>query len=160
MHSVSTGFSVKQTLGCGVAFLSVPFDGSFKLFRQLDIPVDETALMLLSETVKDTGTRSGVALFLLGWALEMVVIPDDVDFCPIQFCPVGSAVLAGDDMASNSLVKEMQGFAKSEFSVDKSPCLKLRLDVAESVNVLIASLMTDTLLQGVFMSVLATGVLN
>ena len=151
VHSGSTGLLVQLTLGCGVAFLDVHFDDSFKLF---------TVWKTLSfETVNDDGTRRGVALFLFGWA--PAVIPGVTAFCPLQFCCIGIDALSGDDMASNSLVKEMQVFVKSEFSVVCRLSLQLRVfDVSEIVKVFVASLVIVLPLQGVSMSLFTTGVLN
>ena len=153
-HSISTGLSVQQTLGCGVVFLAVHRDGSFKLFWHWNVAGDETEwLFLTSDTAKDEGTRRGVAVFLFGWTPVVTIL--SVVFCPL----VGSDDFTGEDMASNSFVKEMQVFAKSESLVVS---LRLRVfDVVDSMKVFVASWLTAMLLQGVLiLSVFETGVLN
>lgn len=104
-------------------------------------------MLLLSETVNgvDDGTRKGVAMFWFCLTLSLLVSPGVTGFCPSDCSCNERDTFAGVDMASNSLVKEMQVFPMSAF--------------CEQVKVLITWSLLVALLQGT-MSVFATGVLN
>ena len=150
-------FSPQQILGWGVPCFVGHLRGLFKLFLQRTVPSDDTELLVLvlvpDTAVKDDGIRSGVVELLFAWTT------DTSPFADTMFCPLaGRDDFAGEDIASNSFVREIRVLAKSESSVAN---LRLRIfDVADSVNVFIGSWSKGILLWGVRLSVFAMGVLN
>ena len=150
-------FSPQQILGWGVPCFVGHLRGLFKLFWQRTVPSDDTELLVLvlvpDTAVKDDGIRSGVVELLFAWTT------DTSPFADTMFCLLaGRDDFAGEDIASNSFVREIRVLAKSESSVAN---LRLRIfDVADSVNVLIGSWSKGILLWGVLLSVFAMGVLN
>ena len=150
-------FSPQQILGWGVPCFVGHLRGLLKLFSQRTVPSDDTELLVLvlvpDTAVKDDGIRSGVVELLFAWTT------DTSPFADTMFCPLaGRDDFAGEDIASNSFVREIRVLAKSESSVAN---LRLRIfDVADSVNVFVGSWSKGILLWGVLLSVFAMGVLN
>ena len=148
-------FSPQQILGWGVPCFVGHLRGLFKLFWQRPVPCGDTELLVLvpDTAVKDDGIRSGVVELLFALTTDMS------PFAATIFCSLaGRDDFAGEDIASNSFVREIRVLAKSESSV-----ANLRLcifDVADSINVFIASCSKRMLLWGVLMSLIAMGVLN
>ena len=142
---VSTGLSLQQTLGWGVAFLGADVDCSFVLFLVENIAGDFKQLLLFKgRNGEADGTREGVASF---WSFGMLLVTPGVAILGLSNPPPTEFVdFPSDCVASYSFIKEMQ---VSEFS-----------NVGWELVVIIFWCL-EVLLQGVMsLWTLLTGVLN